>query len=541
MTRTRTVLQQAHTGEWLGCWSAPGNGHPFAQIEDACAAVVRYLTGRGLAASQGLLRLDGLYGYARIAATITRHGLGYLMRCADYRLLRRKAVQTVIATPPHATYASPDSPVRREAWQVLEVPWVAAKNAADAVVTRLIITRRPAIEPGKPRVGKRVGDFVYELFVTDRSATGWSIEDVLSLYFARGGFEGTLAQEDRERDLDRTLSWSPAGQSFWTLLGQLAWNLQLRLGLRLLPTPVRHTLWSPAIVATPSPSADATPTETIASPQNPVSAESTTTAEAIAPTETAPTETAPTETAPTETAPAKSTVIPPPSARGRIAAAVGRATGRFGGSDFVWTEEGALRCPEGKLLRRAETRREPLRLRVLYRANPADCRACAKWAQCRGRPTRTDRARYVTVLEPLPGTVMDPPAPAEPTDTPTAPASESPLARIERPVPPPPPSAPRLGPNAVWWVDVEASRARQGLREQLRGQQVVVAPPVRLVPPPAVPFVIRDQRAHRRQTWQTQFTHNQRPPNSACLLRIHGIPTAIEDLLGTPRELPRVA
>ena len=27
-TRTRTALQQAHTQEWLGCWSAPGNGPP---------------------------------------------------------------------------------------------------------------------------------------------------------------------------------------------------------------------------------------------------------------------------------------------------------------------------------------------------------------------------------------------------------------------------------------------------------------------------------------------------------------------------------
>ena len=145
VTRTRTVLQQAHTQEWLGCWSAPGNGHPFAQLEDACAAVVRYLTGRGLAVSQGLLRLDGLYGYARPAATITRHGLGYLMRCADYRLLRRRAVQAVLATPPQATYASPDSSVQREAWQVLGLPWVAARKATDAVITRLIITRRPAV------------------------------------------------------------------------------------------------------------------------------------------------------------------------------------------------------------------------------------------------------------------------------------------------------------------------------------------------------------------------------------------------------------
>lgn len=112
--------------------------------------------------------------------------------------------------------------------------------------------------------------------------------------------------------------------------------------------------------------------------------------------------------------------------------------------------------------------------------------------------------------------------------------------RIEVPVPPPA-NASRLGPNAVWWVDVEASRARQRLREQLRGQQVEDVPPRQVVSPLAAPFVTRDERAHRRQTWQTQFSHNQSSPDDVCRLRIHGVPAVIEDTLGNPRELPRVA
>ena len=249
VTRNRSVLQQAHTQEWLGTWSAPGNGEPFTQLEFACAAVVRYLAAHGLAPGQGLIRLDGLYGYARVAAILARAGVGYLFRCADYRLLELDYVHQVVASTPPVLYQAPDSPVLREAWQVEHVSWVAAKDPTDAVVTRRIITRRPAIPGKKPRVGKLLDGQVYELFATDRSATGWSIEDVLQTYFARGGFEGTLAQEDRERDLDRTRSFQSAGQSFWTVLGQLVANVRLRLGATLAGAEVRRTLWSPPVAA----------------------------------------------------------------------------------------------------------------------------------------------------------------------------------------------------------------------------------------------------------------------------------------------------
>ena len=156
VTCTRTVLQQAHTGEWFGCWSAPGNGHPFAQLEPAAKAMLKYLEDRGLKACQGLLRLDGLYGVVRVAALLAGNGLGYLMRCKDYRLLRLRIVQQVLTQPPHASFATPDSPVRREAWQVLRVSWASPKDPALQVCTRLLITRHRAEGPGKPRVGKRI-------------------------------------------------------------------------------------------------------------------------------------------------------------------------------------------------------------------------------------------------------------------------------------------------------------------------------------------------------------------------------------------------
>jgi hypothetical protein len=562
VTRTRTVLRQAHTQEWLGTWSAPGNGQPFAQLEKAATVLVRYLTAKGLSPSQGVLRLDGLYGYARVAATVVRAGLGYLLRCVDYRLLARDEVQQVLTTTTPVLVQLPDSPVQREAWQVLNLSWVAAKDAKDAVVTRLLVTRRPAQGPGKPRVGKRMGKHVYELFATDRSPTGWTIEDVVQMYFARGGFERTLAEEDRERELDRTRSFTDAGQSFWTVLGQLVANVRLRLGTALQGTVLRRTLWASATPATleadsaprqlaagaPADATDANPAAP-AAPAAPVAPVA-----PVAPAEPAePAEPAGTPdvsqatppaplTAPIDPQPAEALRPTPPAeapTRGRLAAARGRSQGRYGGEDFQWTAQGALQCPAGALLHRGEVRRERRQLRVVYRASAKDCGTCAQWTACRGRPTHRRGARSVTVLEPLLARGRPRPS-AAPTHAPPA-APESPARRALGP----PPSRegspardrtatgrpPRVGVGAVWWVDTAASAARALLREQLQGQQVTIEPSPVLEVRRATPFT-RDQRAHRRKTWKERYATNQRAPGSGLRIRLHGVPALLSRFLG---------
>jgi hypothetical protein len=52
-------------------------------------------------------------------------------------------------------------------------------------------------------VGKRVGEWIYELFITTLDAEGFLVEDVLDHYQGRGAFEAVLADEDVEADPDR--------------------------------------------------------------------------------------------------------------------------------------------------------------------------------------------------------------------------------------------------------------------------------------------------------------------------------------------------
>ena len=52
---------------------------------------------------------------------------------------------------------------------------------------RVIVVRHPAPPPGKDiAVGKRVGEWVYELFLTTLPTDGFLVEEVLDLYHGRG-------------------------------------------------------------------------------------------------------------------------------------------------------------------------------------------------------------------------------------------------------------------------------------------------------------------------------------------------------------------
>jgi hypothetical protein len=69
---------------------------------------------------------------------------------------------------------------------------------------RVIVARHAAPALGKKvTVGKRVGEWVYELFITTLPVDGFLVEDALDLYHGRGAFEAVLADEDVEEDPDR--------------------------------------------------------------------------------------------------------------------------------------------------------------------------------------------------------------------------------------------------------------------------------------------------------------------------------------------------
>jgi hypothetical protein len=250
--RTRTTIVQAHTQQWLGTSGHPGNGDYSGELLAACQVSAAYLRAKGLRLSQGLLRLDGLYGTATVLAHVQHYGLGFVARGRDYQLLTHPRVRERLQHPGDQEVQHPETEVRREVFEVGYIDdWLEPLPGLE-LTCRVIVTRRAApADPEEAAVGKRVGDHVYELFLVSHPATCFSAAEVLDLYTGRGAFEQVLSAEDQEQDPDRWCSHTPHGQEFWQILSHWVWNARLELGQVGQENIVRWTDWTTPLAASP--------------------------------------------------------------------------------------------------------------------------------------------------------------------------------------------------------------------------------------------------------------------------------------------------
>jgi hypothetical protein len=131
-----------------------------------------------------------------------------------------------------------------EVVDLFEGGWLALGEGLPQV--RVIVSRHPAPPPEQSvKVGKRVGEWVYELFLTNVDASSFFVEDVLDLYHGRGAFEAVLADEDLEQDPDRWCSYTECGQELWQMVCQWVWNLRLLLGHQMQDKPMREIELAP--------------------------------------------------------------------------------------------------------------------------------------------------------------------------------------------------------------------------------------------------------------------------------------------------------
>jgi hypothetical protein len=336
VVRTRTVVSQAHSYQWLGSFGNKGNGRYREELRRALTAIRGYLATHHLSPSCALLRLDGQYGTGAVIADLA--DFSFVMRGKDYSVLDRPEVQNRLHRPAEGQFSCSESGLVR---QLYDCPDVAV--GPEGVRCRVVVATHPAAEK-KSRVGHTRKGVVYELFFTHLPQDAFTAADVVALYLHRGAFEPVLADEDQEQGTDRWCSHAPAGQEAWQIVCQWIWNLRLELGHVLEPTPMRTTEFAPPV------------TETRAS-QEPV------------------------------------------QGYGKPAVALPWKAGRFSGQDFALQPDGALSCPAGKTLRPTEQRREvDGSLRVLYSARILDCRGCPKRPQCQWHGEATTKPRRISVL-----------------------------------------------------------------------------------------------------------------------------------------------
>jgi hypothetical protein len=122
VVRTRTVLLQAHTHQFLGTFGGPGNGDYRGELLRAIQVSTSYATQLALPLNSVLLRLDGLYGDAAPLLDILTAGLGMITRSRDYSLLDLEVVQQALARPPDQMNTHPESGMARALYDCPAIP-----------------------------------------------------------------------------------------------------------------------------------------------------------------------------------------------------------------------------------------------------------------------------------------------------------------------------------------------------------------------------------------------------------------------------------
>ena len=109
VVRTRTVVLQTHTHQFLGTFGGPGNGDYRGELRRAIQVITSYATHLGLPTSTVLVRLDGLYGDAAPLLDVLSAGLGVIARSRAYHLLDLEIVQQQLLRVPDQGSTHPES------------------------------------------------------------------------------------------------------------------------------------------------------------------------------------------------------------------------------------------------------------------------------------------------------------------------------------------------------------------------------------------------------------------------------------------------
>src|SRR5437868_7521546 len=187
VVRTRTVVSQAHSYQWLGSFGNSGNGRYREELRRTLTAIRDYLEAHHLSPACALLRLDGQYGTGAVIADLA--DFPFVMRGKDYSVLDRPDVQSRLHLAAEGQFCRVESGLVR---QLYDCPDVAV--GPEGYRCRVVVATHPAAEK-KSRIGHTRKGIVYELFFTRLPQNAFTASDVVALYLHRGAFEPVLADE----------------------------------------------------------------------------------------------------------------------------------------------------------------------------------------------------------------------------------------------------------------------------------------------------------------------------------------------------------
>lgn len=251
------LLQHAGSGLWISYRlnATGGSAHPY--LASAVAAARRATDQIQHPADRTLVRADGEFGHARAVRACAEHGVHHLVRLARYHLFQREDVQATLASAQWLPV--PDSGIGKMAADLGTVVLHDTDGEGPPVSTRVIVTRFRA-GGTEPQHGVLQDGFQLETFATSLPPEFWSAADVAQLYAGRNSIENSFAQEDRELGLERTFSYSAAGQALFVAVGLFLWNHAICSAAKASPPPTRLPAQSPRPEqALPEPAPEAPP------------------------------------------------------------------------------------------------------------------------------------------------------------------------------------------------------------------------------------------------------------------------------------------
>jgi hypothetical protein len=176
--RTRTVISQAHSYQWLGTFGNRGNGCYREELRQSLATITRSLAAHQFPRERSLLRLDGQYGTGAVLSDLA--GFSFVTRGKDYKVLDHPLVQARLHLPPDQFQQRPESQVVRSLYDCPEVP-----VGSEGVPCRVVVATHPEGRKKSP-VGVTRAGVVYELFFTNLPQRAFTASDVVELYLHRG-------------------------------------------------------------------------------------------------------------------------------------------------------------------------------------------------------------------------------------------------------------------------------------------------------------------------------------------------------------------
>ena len=176
VVRSRTVIFQAHTHQFLGTFGGSGNGDYRGELRRAIQVITSYATHLGLPTASILLRLDGLYGDATPLLDVLSADLGVIARSRAYHLLDLDIVQQCLLRAPDHVSTHPESGMVRALYDCPAVPLTSTGPEV-----RLVVATHDATS-SSPAVGVERDGTIYELFVSTFPSPAFTASDVLDLY-----------------------------------------------------------------------------------------------------------------------------------------------------------------------------------------------------------------------------------------------------------------------------------------------------------------------------------------------------------------------